>query len=89
LGEDEFVDNLMRYIEGQKEIKEIPRHQRYIKRPGLHEILSWRATKTKEMRNRKIREAIKENGYSQKELAEYLGMHYSTISRLVRNYTAK
>lgn len=33
--------------------------------------------------HRKIREAVERHGYSQKEIADYLKMHYSTISRLV------
>ena len=34
-------------------------------------------------RNRKIAEVVYEYGYSQKEVADHLGMYYSTISRLI------
>ena len=37
----------------------------------------------KSKRNEKIKEATEMHGYSQKEVADYLGLHYSTISRLV------
>jgi transposase len=39
------------------------------------------------LRNKKIAEAAERYGYSQKEIADYLKMHYSTISRLVKNET--
>jgi len=41
--------------------------------------------KDKQKRNKKIIEAVKQYGYSQNEIAEYLGMHYSTISRLLKD----
>jgi predicted XRE-type DNA-binding protein len=31
-----------------------------------------------------VRNAVYENGYSQKEVANFLGIHYSTISRTVK-----
>ena len=34
LGRDEFVETLMGYIKGQRDIREIPKSQRYINRPG-------------------------------------------------------
>jgi ribosome-binding protein aMBF1 (putative translation factor) len=48
-----------------------------------------RVKRTKSSRDRKIKEAVEKHGYSQKELADHLGLHYSTISRLVRDETAK
>lgn len=38
-------------------------------------------------RDEKIVEAIVRHGYSQKEVADYLKMHYSTISRLISKAT--
>ena len=73
----------MGYIKGQRDIREIPRSQRYINRPELKEIFSEEAVKKKSKRDKKIREAAEMHGYSQKEVADYLGLHYSTISRLV------
>lgn len=82
LGEDEFIENLIGYVKGDQDIKEIPKSQRYLKRPGLEEIFSDKVTRNKVTRDKKIREAIEKYGYSQKEIADNLGMHYSTISRL-------
>jgi putative transposase len=87
LGRDEFVETLMDYIKGQRDIREIPRRQRYINRPGLKDIFSAEVVNKKSKRNEKIREAAERHGYSQKEVADYLGLHYSTISRLVNEDT--
>lgn len=67
----------------KEDINEIPRNQRYINRPGLKELFKASIINKKQERDRKIREAVERHGYSQKEIADYLKMHYSTISRLV------
>jgi putative transposase len=59
----------------------IPKNQRYIGRPGLAELL--KGTKRRKEISRKAKEAVERYGYSQKEVADYLGIHYSTVSRLV------
>jgi hypothetical protein len=83
LGEEDFVERLIGYIKGHEDIKEIPKEQRYLKRPALKEIFSDDILLNRIRRNRKIAETIEKHGYSQKEIADYLGMHYSTVSRLV------
>jgi hypothetical protein len=72
LGEEEFVETLMDYIKGQRDIREIPKSQRYINRPGLEEIFSKEVVKKKTKRDEKIREAAEKHGYSQMEVADYL-----------------
>lgn len=83
LGGDDFTEKMKGYIKGQREIREVPKKQRYINRPGLSEIFKAEAVNRKLKRNEKIREAVERHGYSQMEVAGYLGMHYSTISRLI------
>lgn len=63
---------------------QIPRCQRYISRPSLDKIFDAKILKNKQERNIKIKEAVKEYGYSQKEASNYLKLHYSTISRLIK-----
>ena len=82
LGEDDFVEKLIGYVIGGKDIKEIPRRQRYVNRPGLKELFKEIQLREKQKRAEKIVQAVNEYGYSQKEVADYLGIHYSTISRL-------
>ena len=85
LGEDRFVKELEPYTKGAEEFKEIPRTQRYLRRPSLEQLFSRGLEQDKGWRNRKIAEAVCAWGYSQKDIADWLGMHYSTVSRIWRN----
>ena len=87
LGEDTFVEKFMDYLKGHEGIREIPKRQRYINRPSLDCLFERDALRNKKKRDKKIAEAAERYGYSQKEVADYLGMHYSTISRLIRKET--
>jgi REP element-mobilizing transposase RayT len=80
LGEEDFVEKLKGYVRGYEEIAEIPRVQRYVSRPPLKTLLDRKLTKTK--RDHAIIQAVHRYGYSQKEVADWLGLHYATISRL-------
>jgi len=84
LGEESFVKGLEPYAKGAKEIKEIPKTQRYLNRPDLEELFSRSIERDKGWRNRKVAEAFKDWGYTQKEIADCLGMHYSTVSRILK-----
>ncbi len=81
LGEDEFIERFLNHVKGYEEVKEIPKNQRYIGRPGVAELL--KGTKGRKEISRKAKEAVERYGYSQKEVADYLGIHYSTVSRMV------
>ncbi len=35
-------------------------------------------------REKKVQEAVERHGYSQKEVADYIGIHYSVISKLLK-----
>lgn len=91
LGEEDFIEKFIGQVKKHEDIKEIPRSQRYINRPLLNELFKDKTARDKHNRNTMIKEAVKRHGYSQKEIAEYLRMHYSTISRLMRkdNETSK
>ncbi len=83
LGDDNFVETLINYVKGYKEIEEIPKEQRYMGRPELNEIFQDAVFNNRQSRNKQIIEAVYEYGYSQKEVADYLGKHYTTISRII------
>ena len=83
LGEDSFTERFIGYIKGHNDIKEIPKTQRYINRQSLDNLFKREVLRDKNIRNDRILEAIEGHGYTQKEIADYLKMHYSTISRLV------
>lgn len=82
LGEGDFVNRLIDYARGYEGVKEIPKVQRYLNRPSLSEIFE-NTKGEKRKRNRGIAEAVKRWGYSEKEIADYLRLHYSTVSRLI------
>lgn len=82
LGREDFVEKLVSHVRGHEKVKEIPKGQRYLGRPSLTDLFKT-AMKEKERRDTKIVEAIQRHGYSQREIAEHLGMHYSTISKIV------
>lgn len=86
LGEDDFANKLLPQIRRLKEIKEIPKSQRFLGRPTIEHLLNQRE---KEKRDRKIREAVEKHGYSEKEVADHLILHYSTISRLVNEKASR
>jgi putative transposase len=81
LGEEGFVEGLIPHVTEKRQIREIPRGQRYIGRPSLMDL--FRAKDRKFTRDRKIVDAVKKYGYSQIEIANYLKLHYSTVSRLL------
>lgn len=83
LGSDEFIEKLIGYARGYEDIKEIPKSQRYINRQTLKGIFKKDMLLDKKERNKQIKEAINRYGYSQKEVADYLGLYYTTISRIV------
>lgn len=85
LGKEDFVEKYIDHVRKHEGIKEIPRSQRYVNRPALAQLFKTDTMKNKLKRNKKIREAATRFGYSQNEISNHLGMHYSTISRLLKD----
>ena len=83
-GDDYFIEKFTNYLKCKEDIKEVPRSQRYVNRPGLDWLFNADVLKDKRTRNMKIIEAVMRYGFSQKEVAEHLKIHYSTISRLMK-----
>jgi putative transposase len=83
LGEDEFVDGLVDHLRKRKNVPEIPKKQRYAFRPALETIFPERILRDKRKRDRKISEAVEKHGYTQRAIADYLGMHFTYISRIM------
>lgn len=86
LGRESFIDEIKRLMRGKEQLKEIPRVQRYITRPPLNEIFERKDKKSKgkAMYNAHIR-----YGYTLKDIAEYSGVHYSTVSRAIKKIERK
>jgi hypothetical protein len=81
LGEEGFVGKFKNLLEDKKQIKEIPRPQRYVSRPSLDKIFS--GQKARAQRDISINAAHMSHGYTLKEIADYLRIHYTTVSKVI------
>jgi hypothetical protein len=81
LGDEQFAEQLGKYLNGKKEFDEIARKERHVGRPSLEKLFS--GMQGIEQRNRLIAEAVERHGYRQGEVAAVLGIHYSTVSKIV------
>ena len=81
LGEEEFVEKFKDLLEDKRQVKEVPRTQRYVSRPGLDMIFS--GQEAKGQRDMNINTAHMSHGYTLKEIADYLGIHYTTVSKVI------
>ena len=83
LGGEDFVARLQPGLHARESVKEIPRTQRFAARPTLGRLFGATVLKSLPRRNEAIRRAHVEHGYSQSEIGRVVGLHYSTISRIV------
>lgn len=88
LGEDDFVDSLSDHLRRHKDIPEIPKCQRYANRPPLDKLLSESIIMNKRKRDKKIAEAVEKHGYTQRAIADHLGMHFTYVSQIVKRSMA-
>lgn len=86
LGGEEFIANISNILsENVKAVgfKEIPKAQRYAFRPELCLLFTEDNIKNKSWRNKQIYKANDCYGYTLKEIANFLGIHYSTVSKVI------
>lgn len=83
LGSEDFVDGFIDQLKNHRRTGEFSRSQRFLDRPSLEALFSEQVQKDKNTRNHVIRKAIYEFGYKQKEIADFLGIHYTSVSRLI------
>lgn len=69
-------------MKGKERIKEIPRIERFVGRPPLKEIFG--EIKTKSLEIKGMYAAHVQYGYTLKEIGDFLGIHYSTVSKLLK-----
>jgi hypothetical protein len=84
LGEDDFIESLSDYVRGRKQIPEIAKSQRFMNKPPLKDIFRMEVLRDKGKRNKSIGEAVFEHGYTQREVADHLGIHFTSVSRILR-----
>ena len=83
LGEESFVQKLKAHLTGKTKLKEIPRAQRYAGRPAIAIALARGRLVSKDRRNQAMREAHLKHGYTLSEIGAHLGLHYTTVSKVV------
>ena len=84
LGDRVFCGQFMAGLRDRKELKEIPRIQRYVARPALDDLFPPNIERSRQELRKTIQQAAKQWGYSYADLSRQTGLHYTTISRIVR-----
>ena len=85
LGTKSFVESLRPLIEKKGDFKEFPKAQRLLDRPELTTIFSVEAKMDKKVRDATIRTAYLEFKYSMAAIARQVGIHYSTVSKVIKD----
>jgi len=81
LGQENFIDKIKHLMSGKENLKEITKKQRYVTRPPLNEIFE---PKDKKSKYQAMYETHQQYGYTLKDIAEYLGVHYTTVSKVIK-----
>lgn len=85
LGTEAFVQRAKERLGGKVDILEIPRRQRHVGRPALAELFPPGTAMQKQVRDRLARLAHETHGYTLKELSQALGVHYTTVSKIINS----
>jgi len=81
LGGEAFVERCRNLVEGREGLEEVPKDQRQVGRPELKKIFQG-ANATR--RDKKAYQAHVKYSYTLKEVADFLGVHYTTVSKGVK-----
>jgi putative transposase len=81
LGSEAFIERLSPQLQ-ECSTREIPKLQRLVHRPSLRTLLA--GTDSKTARNIAIAQAYLTHGYTLSEISQDVGLHYATISRLIK-----
>jgi putative transposase len=84
VGSENFGERLKVLIGGKREVREHPRRQRRPERLELATYLPLDLREDRAARDEAIYRAYVEGRFSQREIADHLGLHYVTISCIVR-----
>jgi REP element-mobilizing transposase RayT len=84
LGTEEFVSRVRELVSEKERMKEIPCAQRYATRPSLGRLLPRNLLAAGPPRDKAVWKSHVLHGYRLCEIADHIGVHYSTISRCVK-----
>jgi hypothetical protein len=71
-------------VKGRKHIPDIVKSERFINRPDLRDLFRAEVLRDKRKRNERMAKAVMEHGYTQREVADHLRMHFTSVSRILR-----
>jgi REP element-mobilizing transposase RayT len=83
LGSAGFVRSAGRHMKDMATQPEIPRRERVAHRDSLARLFPPRVVRNRQLRNRRIREVNRSHAYTLTDIARHLGLHNSTISKIV------
>jgi REP element-mobilizing transposase RayT len=85
LGDERFVEKIKDLR--RNDDREIPRYQREAAKPDLHFLFA--ETYSRDARNKAIYAAHVIHRYTLQQVGDHVGMHYTTVSRIVRDQQQK
>ncbi len=80
-GSEEFISSIRNRNQKTENIGEVPKIQRFAGRISLDDL--FKSTVNKRERNENIWSAYVDYGYKMNEIAEYLSIHYTTVSKII------
>ena len=89
LGSEEFIARCRELLSASRELSEISREQRHTGRPSLPALLDRIDPADKKRRNAAMASAYLKHGYTMKMIADFMGIHYKTVSRAISTYESK
>ncbi len=82
LGSETFVEKIAPRLKASETVAEIPKRQRRLHRPSLKRLLA--GMDSKAARNQAMACAYLEHGDTLAEIGREVGLHYATISRIIK-----
>ena len=87
LGKDDFIADMKKLFQKRDISAEISHQERFAGRPKLSELCG--KITEKSLRDEKIYIAHVQFGYRLKEIGNFLGIHYSTVSKIIKRVKAE
>jgi hypothetical protein len=82
LGSEDFAQRMAPRLSEKARQREIPRRERFAHRQSLEKFLPPHVVTDRLLRNRGIRVACRDWGYTYSEVGRHLGLHCGTVSRI-------
>jgi putative transposase len=79
LGTSTFIERFREVLKEKAPLAEIPRRQRFVSRPPLNAL--FHGVQEKNQLRFLMHKAHVQHGYLKREIADHLGIHYSTVSK--------